>query len=233
MSMRPLYAEAQPRRGNDGHAGLWFDKFCDKWCKDGDSWTMATPRGSKDEKGPKLRWIAALAGSPVGARDQIDEYVLRLLRLIHCRGGVAAVFESDSRFVTGLGRSHPVENGFAWHPTLGTPYLPGSSIKGLLRAWAEAEPLPDPALRTRLLGTPGGAGDLCFLDATPVAPVRLDADVMTPHYPGWSADEPPGDWRSPNPIPFLTAARGVSFLFGVVSRRALAAGELEDRKSVV
>ena len=29
----PLYrTEGQPaRRAPDGHAGLWFDKFCDRW----------------------------------------------------------------------------------------------------------------------------------------------------------------------------------------------------------
>ncbi len=226
--MRPLYlAEAQPQRGNDGHAGLWFDKFCDTWRKDGNSWTMATPQGSKEE-GPKLRWIKALAGT-VGAQDQITEYVLRLRRLIHRRGGKAAVFRSDSRFVTGLGRSHPVENGFVWHPTLGTPYLPGSSIKGLVCAWAksEAEPLPDPAARTRLFGNRDRVGSLCFLDAVPVGPVQIEADVMTPHYAGWSVGDPPGDWRSPTPIPFLTVAQGVSFLFSVVPWRTVAARDLD------
>ena len=228
--MRPLYrTESEPQRDNDGHAGLWFDRFCNEWREDGGSWTMGTRRGSKDETGPKLRWIKTLAGVTVGTQDQIEQYVLRLLRLIDKRGGLPAVFESDSRFVTGLGRSHPVENGFAWHSTLGTPYLPGSSVKGIIRAWAEAgaEPAPEPAVRKRLLGIRGGAGDLCFLDAVPVAPVLLDADVMTPHYSSWSADEPPGDWRSPTPIPFLTVAQGAALLFGVVPRRALAASDLD------
>ena len=57
------------------------------------------------------------------------------------------------------------------------------------------------------------------MDAVPVAPVRLDADVMTPHYAGWSASEPPGDWMSPTPIPFLTVAAGTPFLFALVSGR--------------
>ena len=47
------------------------------------------------------------------------------------------VFTTDGRFVTGTGRSHSVENGFAWHPTLGTPYLSGSSVKGMIRARAQ------------------------------------------------------------------------------------------------
>ena len=56
------------------------------------------------------------------------------------------------------------------------------------------------------------------MDAVPIAPVRLEADVMTPHYAGWSPDEPPGDWRSPTPIPFLDTAAETPFLFGVVPR---------------
>ena len=77
--------------------------------------------------------------------------------------------------------SHPVENGFAWHPTLGMPYLPGSSIKGLVRAWARehAEDSPAPDTMTRLLGGPGRAGSVCFLDAVPTAPAQLEADVIS------------------------------------------------------
>ena len=87
--------------------------------------------------------------------------------------------------MTGLGRSHPVENGFAWHPTLGMPYLPGSSVKGMVRAWAEQETDPRPASEEldRLLGKQNSAGSVCFLDALPIKPVKLEADVMTPTTP--------------------------------------------------
>ena len=207
---RPLYdaAAREPAdRESDGHAGLWFDKFCNRWRVKNGSWTM-----SSQDKGsnPKLDWIRTVADRPIGTGDQLDESALRLARLVHRRGGRAAIFTTEARFVTGLGRSHPVENGFAWHPTLGTPYLPGSSVKGLVRSWAEmdARPRPDAMTRGRLLGAPGKAGGMCFLDAVPIAPVRLEADVMTPHYAGWSEDDPPGDWRSPSPVPFLATAAG-------------------------
>ena len=216
--MRPLYKTAihQPKkRGQDGHTGLWFDKFCDRWRRDGDAWTM------KGDDNPKLDWINDVTGSQIGASGETKEYALRLTRLVERHGGRVAVFTTESRFVTGLGRSHPVENGFVWHPTLGTPYLPGSSVKGLVHAWAKAEPEPGPSAnpRERLFGSVGNAGSICFMDAVPVAPVRLDADVMTPHYAGWSASEPPGDWMSPTPIPFLTVAAGTPFLFALVSGR--------------
>ncbi|MBN1457950.1 MAG: type III-B CRISPR module RAMP protein Cmr6 [Armatimonadetes bacterium] len=227
---RPLYNAAvhQPTvRGPEGHAGLWFDKFCDRWRVTGGSWTM-----SADDSGnnPKLAWIQSLAeGGVVGIRTQIEEIILRLVRLVERRGGWSAVFTTESRFVTGLGRSHPVENGFAWHPTLGTPYLPGSSIKGLVRAWAREHAESDPTLdtMTRLLGGPGRSGSVCFLDAVPTAPAQLEADVMTPHYAGWSESNPPGDWCSPSPIPFLVTAAGTSFLFGLIPCCAVVGDDLD------
>ena len=182
---------------------------------------MKSEKGD-DGTGPKLAWIDTLTTGKAGMAGQIDECVSRLMRLIDRRGGRFAVFAAESRFVTGLGRSHPVENGFAWHPTLGTPYLPGSSVKGLVRAWAKLDTDPSPPCETveRLLGDRGAAGGISFLDAVPIAPVQLEADVMTPHYAGWTSTEPPGDWCSPVPIPFLVAAAGTSFLFGVIPCRA-------------
>jgi CRISPR-associated protein Cmr6 len=86
--------------------------------------------------------------------------------------------------------------------------LPGSSIKGLIGQQDREDIL---GLRTRV-------GRVICLDAVPVAPVRLEADVMTPHYLPWSDDNPPADWRSPTPIPFLTVAPGALFLFAAIPR---------------
>ena len=232
---RPLYAAAADEpahREPAGHAGLWFDKFCNTWRRDGGAWTMKEDKERRErgaDGNPKLEWLRTLVDGPVGAQEQIDEYALRIVRLVERRGGLAVVFKTDARFVTGLGRSHPVENGFAWHPTLGTPCLPGSSVKGMVRAWVDADPDPRPGAeetRDRLLGTPGRAGRLCFLDAVPTVPVRLDADVMTPHFAGWSAGDPPGDWRTPTPIPFLVTAAETRFLFGVLPVQPLGDGDL-------
>jgi len=45
--------------------------------------------------------------------------------------------EATSAFVTGMGLEHPIENGFAFLDPYGLPYLPGSSVKGVLRRAAE------------------------------------------------------------------------------------------------
>lgn len=39
------------------------------------------------------------------------------------------------RLAIGLGHEHPLENGITLHRIYGIPYLPGSAIKGLTRAW--------------------------------------------------------------------------------------------------
>ncbi len=241
---RPLHKGASHdpvQRPPGGQAGLWFDKFCNQWNVQGSSWTMESGKHydkgrsqrKKDnhKRNPKLEWIRTVTGEESGTRNQIDELARRAARLVERRGGRFFVFTSESRFVTGLGRSHPVENGFAWHPTLGTPYLPGSSIKGAVRAWIKADsssPIPEETIR-RLFGDLGSAGSICFLDAVPVAPVLLESDVMTPHYAGWTEKDNnlPGDWRSPVPVPFLVTASGTSLLFGIVPCGDVTGDDLE------
>ncbi len=214
----PLYTGARvPRtRPAEANVGLWFDKFCNTWRHDGQNWTLSADH---ERRNPKLEWLDSVKGA-VGKREHIREFVDRRLRLVQHCGGRFAVYRTVERFVTGLGRAHPVENGFAWHHTLGTPYLPGSSIKGLVRAWAE-DPTGGEGRRAKeaveaVFGQRGACGCVSFLDAIPFEPVTLEADVMTPHYAGWSENDPPGDWRSPTPIPFLVTKAGARFLFAVV-----------------
>jgi CRISPR-associated protein Cmr6 len=241
---RPLYTTsgAVYARG-DSHAGLWYDKFCDTWTVADRRWSMtADAQGTH----PKLAWIQRVAGD-VGRPDLVSEAAHRQVLLAGARGGRVGVFTTESRFVTGTGRSHPVENGFVWHPTLGTPYLPGSSIKGMIRRWAEeAGESParisaafgpddqrdqdDPAVTDDDAPTPRGAGHVIVFDAIPVKPPRVEADVLTPHYANWTPEDPPGDWGSPVPVPFLVTAAGTDFLFAIVraGSRADAAGKDAD-----
>ena len=221
---RPLYrTDTEPTLDMGGHAGLWYDKFCNSWPSR--SWSMSS---GGDGQNPKLKWIQTVTGRRVGTLGELSEHAVRIVRMVDGSGGHWSVFAACSRFVTGLGRSHPVENGFAWHPTLATPYLPGSSIKGMVRAWAKAEGESDArgSRLERLLGDRERTGTIAFLDAVPIEPVRLDADVMTPHYANWTSDDPPGDWCSPTPIPFLTVAEGAKLLVGVIPRGGAARNDV-------
>jgi CRISPR-associated protein Cmr6 len=216
--------DRDPQLGSGGHAGLWYDKFCNSWLVDGRGWSMRVgadrdQRGSRSES-PKLEWIQTVTGHPVGVADDLRDYCERLVGLVGAHDGWLEVFTAVSRFVTGLGRSHPVENGFAWHPTLGTPYLPGSALKGMARA--RARDLGQETEANKLLGDRDRAGLVSVLDAVPLDPVILEADVLTPHYAGWEpggdGSQLPGDWRSPTPVPFLAVASRTRLLVGMIPR---------------
>ncbi len=128
------------------------------------------------------------------------------------------------RFVTGLGKGGPLEVGFVFHRIYGFPIIPGSSLKGMTRAYAELVLKPanriNEAEIERLFGKQEDAGDLIFFDAVPTGKVTLELDIMNPHYPNYyQGNEPPADWQNPTPIPFLTVGKGTEFIFAVGARR--------------
>ena len=139
----------------------------------------------------------------------------------------AAVFEASPqwRLIVGLGRKGPLEVGFTFHRLYGVPIIPGSSLKGIARAYAslvlgKSEDDPDfCAIFGRGPDSEGGEGQVgraVFFDAIPISEPHLELDVMNPHFPRYyQGDEAPSDWQSPVPIYFLTVGRGTRFLFGV------------------
>lgn len=228
----PLYSgNGAPENYRDMfNAGLWYDKFCNMWTKKGKTWSL--------ESG-KTDWINQLSGRMIGLPALLEEFVDRLGRMATALRGEVRCFTTGWRFVTGLGREHPVENGFAWHHVLGVPYLPGSSVKGVVRAWAELWAGADKADMLRIFGPPGtvpekSVGSVIFFDALPAGPVKVQADVMTPHYAPYyqpqGVPQPPGDWFDPRPISFLTVAPGQPFLFAIAPRRPECP---EDRRDCV
>jgi CRISPR-associated protein Cmr6 len=214
----PLYAGARAdiKASDRPHAGLWYDKFANEWTGlDEDS-----PKFNKD------KWTSAFVKAPnerLWNADLLVEAVERQRRLASALRGKVLLLTSTSRFVTGLGRSHPVENGFAWHPTLGTPYLPGSGLKGVLKSWLEwAHEGEAFDRKDEILGTAKQAGSVVFLDLLPAVPARLVAEIMTPHYSDYYKDgDVPGDWISPNPIPFLAVEANQSWQAAVLPRRSM------------
>jgi len=79
--------------------------------------------------------------APVGpyARDLIRAARRRQARAARTLGPCVLQLSarSTSPLVTGTGIEHPLENGFAFLSPYGIPYLPGSSIKGVIRRAAE------------------------------------------------------------------------------------------------
>jgi len=215
----PLYneaVEATPwKRAGTAHAGLLFDKFANRWSKE--DWTF-----------DKNAWLKDMPNT-VGHGDHLTEATHRQAELIESLGGKLLFFKNTDRFVTGLGRTHPIENGFTFHPTLGLPYLPGSGVKGVLAAWLREDTdqwdgknhqWKEGTAAACWFGAQDHAGSLIFLDLLPTAPPGLEADIMTPHYGRYYQDgkgeTPPADWHVPNPIPFLTVAAWQSWQTGIL-----------------
>jgi CRISPR-associated protein Cmr6 len=206
---RPLYqgrdrvtevAEKQP----DGNASLWFDKFFDQW---DDNFTLSA--------GAKQRFITRFISDTitVGTASLLEESHQRRASLVQSRAGAVQALETATRLVIGTGNPNPLENGLQWRRDYGVPYIPGSSIKGVARDWAVLEEGGETAIVSEIFGhRDEGSGSVAFLDALPLRPVELHAEVMTPHH-----GRGPEDWHEPNPIPFIAVAPGQTFLFAVVA----------------
>lgn len=144
-----------------------------------------------------------------------------------------------SPLITGIGYAHPCEVGMTFDHSLGIPYIPASTLKGIVRFThtisladevyeknifvdekgnfddeAEWTKIPD------IFGTSkdnGSRGKVIFLDAYSEKIPDLHVDIMNPHYsPYYSECEPPGDYHNPIPIKFLTVAKGTTFIFRVL-----------------
>ena len=106
-----------------GHRfGLYFDVWREDWKKE-------------DDKFGLLNKAIAL---PPSCRKMAEN--------LHLRQKAIAMQQTDltyfaaksiSSFITGIGNEHPLENGFAFLNPYGLPYLPASSVKGVLRNAAE------------------------------------------------------------------------------------------------
>lgn len=244
----PLYKECKGNKFLEKYkqgfnAGLWYDKFCNKWASD--KWSLKQVGNNKN---PKKDWIdTVVTDVKVGNQLLLSEFQRRRFQLIESLQGSIAVFQTEWRFVSGLGREHPVENGFAWHQTLGAPYLPGSSVKGMVKAWLQESiggenPEEREAIK-RIFGSAYDAsnkeassvGSVIFFDALPVSTVKLETEVMTPHYSDYyrSKTAPPADWLNPEPIYFLTVAPGENFIFAIVPRYQAGESDLQDIQLVL
>ena len=135
----------------------------------------------------------------------------------------------DWRMITGLGAASVYETNIAMHFLYGIPFVPSTSIKGVLRSWiiqncfnnspiskVKSEELEKKAMQDSLFTFIFGSdqngfnekanrGKVVFFDAFPMEPPVLEYDIMNVHYPDYYGGEKgPTDDQSPNPIPFLT-----------------------------
>lgn len=137
--------------------------------------------------------------------------------------------KSSSPFITGLGSGHPTETGMILDRNTGLPYIPASSIKGVLRLacainlaknkYSDGNVSDDDETLVRYFGSESDKnpkrGQLIILDAYPESVPSLKVDIMNPHFSEYYSGEnkQPVETGTPKPIKFLTVEEGVPFVF--------------------
>ena len=203
-ALRTLVGPASPQQAASGHAGLILDRFL----------TSATDASAK----------SALLDGVTGARLS-SLYVQRYARwraAIGALPGVAlGVFSVAGRVIVGLGNESTLETGITLQQVDGTPFIPGSALKGLSSHYAAQHLATQDTGYARdgdyhqvLFGTTANAGYVSYFDAWYVpgsAPADrpLARDTITVHHPryytGGERRRAPWDLDDPNPVPFLSA----------------------------
>ena len=220
----------------EANAGLIWDRYLPIW-NDRD------PRPERQKPLNKHLRDFANQRNAAGAKavidlllsDRAERFQRALNQLARSRQGTPVVLEFQLvwRLASGLGGSHPTENGFSFDVVGGVPYLPGSTVKGLCR---RAVQLPGVKLGSedieRLFGpekiSPGHKGfkgELTFFDAHPKAWPRLGIDIINSHhseYYGNSTENrmhsvPPRETDQPNPVFFLAVEKNARFLFPILT----------------
>ena len=217
-SMRPSYD------ADGGHAGLYFEKFCAFW----EPWS----RREWEPMIPSHRreWLAQTAAAPAGRPAELARAATRRAELVGALGGRTLPLVVEAPLLVGAGLASPAARGLLWHPVLGVPYVPASSLKGLIRHWA-VDWAGDEAVEVeRLLGSGDGAGALVVFDALPPQPVSLELEVLTEHYGAYvrgEEDAPPADWVTPTPLEFLVVSQGTRLEAALACRRGWKGDEAE------
>lgn len=227
--------------------GLWLDRFV--------SWTdrkdeIQPTDEIKRRKCPPLVERHEKGHEFVELREswQVIKYFDRWQKMLEAYPKMGYVVENVQaqpswRVIVGLGAESVLETSIRLHRIYGFPIIPGSAIKGLVRAYAKlvlGKSDDDPEL-VSICGSPPGktpqdAGQVIFFDAVPANSPRLKLDVMNPHYSDYysGGQKPPVDYLSPKPIYFLTVENGSIFYFAVAAPLThaelakIAEGWLED-----
>jgi len=157
---------------------------------------------------------------------------------------------TNGRLIAGLGGASVYETNITLHHIYGFPYLPASSIKGVVRSWIiqnifskngngeiDLKKAEERALKSatndskafcKIFGCPKNSvlkkeqqGKIFFFDAFPTTAPEIVPDIMNPHYgPYYNGEELPADYHSPIPIFFLTVDKKTEFQFIIGSKDA-------------
>ncbi len=214
------------------NAGLLFDRGVD-------AWPEYYGKIGPAERRAFLERIADYGGHG----SYLSDLHSRRKRMLHAIGGRLVRVATIWRLVSGLGANHVLENGFVFDRNLGVPYLSGSTVKGMLHAWAEQWSSDDDAQYqanyASLFGDTAelGAGTVIVHDAFPCAANVLELDVMSTHVPSYYRTRgatPPIDHESPSVVPFLVVKARTEWVFGLSPRPgAMSKADLDQAEQLL
>lgn len=217
--------------------GLVLDKYVERVVIDG-------PRQRGDKQ--KGEWLRERLQNNTLDSQLAQNVYQRWSRMMDSLKAVRFELTLDWRMVVGLGGETVLETDITLHHHYGLPFIPGSALKGLTRAYVTSEekeyfvPVqkekPEserkPSLKEEtdhpdiqhIFGTQEQAGTVLFFDALPKnGDASFVVDIMNPHYPDYYRTlqtgniTPPANNQSPNPIAFL-AVMNTTFTFALAPR---------------
>lgn len=198
--------------GRCKNLGLWLDRY------------VAYEKGKKEGEFDVAQDSKKRKNRPEPDKDTLKAFAERhraILADYRAQGYEVAEFQAspDWRVVIGLGGASVLETGLTTHRVYGFPYLPGSSVKGLARAYAELVAKAQEEILT-IFGNTTQAGQVIFFDAIPLK-ISMELDIMNPHVAEYyQGNSPPADYLSPTPIYFLTIGKQSEFYFALAGQDA-------------
>lgn len=153
------------------------------------------------------------------------------------------------RMVIGLGRESTLETSMTLHHIYGFPYIPSTSLKGIVRSYIileyfggkESLAMADQGFsiifgsgslkeNSKTFEFPERRGSLIFYDAYPkqFSPEdNFKVDILNCHFqPYYSEGKPPADYHDPIPVNFLTVENcSFNFAFSINSNQNQHIGE--------
>ena len=236
----------------DANAGLVFHRVMRLW-QDDRATGLPTRRLKEDALKRALGMFVTDFNKRAGMATWTELLAAQHRRLDGVLGasGVTVTFRATWRMATGLGAAHPLDNGFTFEHLTGVPFLAGSSVKGLCRAYAALVEL-DPATERSIFGHPiaGAHGDaddgdrtgsVVFFPALPAGWPELDVDIINCHHPTYYVEADPSqqdrvrprskgplETESPVPVSFLSLKEGTAFTFRICRRTPDVADSLLD-----
>jgi len=204
-----------------GNFGLWFNKLIP--LNNANACKPCDKNGNDKEAVPfyKSKYDELIRNNPVLPKlldkkhDAQKDFCQNYAKISYETIVINAKLKSP--LITGIGQTHPNEVGMVFDHTLGIPYIPAASIKGILRfahtlglidskdadAFISGEELDETYEKTRIPDLFGGnaqkngkeakiemhKGKVIFLDAYPLKTPQLHIDIMNPHYGAYYSDE--------------------------------------------